>query len=101
MYSRLIYGGKKMPFNYCLFICDTIADLESLPTNIKKGHSNNKDYDTCSFGSKARVLENKTDYILNTNNEWKKYSQADSSDFPKSQIYVTDDDEGNVTIHNK
>lgn len=64
MYNRIRYGGDGLQYNFSEFLCDSVSDLASLPTNL--GGTNGK----CSFGSKAFVLESNTTYVLNNNNEW-------------------------------
>lgn len=71
MYSRLCYGKRDYPFNYCEFICDSISDLADLPTNEDMGTG--RDKAKCAIGSKAHVLQNKKMYILNNSNEWVEY----------------------------
>ena len=67
MIERIKYGGIDNPFNYSEFTCDTILDLNNLPTNKEKGINN---LETCSIGSKAIVIENRSQYILNGRNQW-------------------------------
>ena len=68
MIVRIRYGGRDNPFNYSNFVCDTMNDINDLPTNKKTGENG---LETCSIGSKAIVIENREQYILNGNNEWK------------------------------
>lgn len=68
MIVRTKYGGRNNPFNYSYFVCDTTNDINDLPTNKETGENG---LETCSIGSKAIIIENRTQYILNGNNEWK------------------------------
>lgn len=66
MIERIRYGGVNNPYNYSEFVCDTVVDLADLPTTVSVDKY--KKFDTCSIGSKATVISNKTTYILNSNN---------------------------------
>ena len=66
--ERIRYGGVSNPYNYSEFTCDTAADIADLPTN--KDIGKYKNLDTCSIGSKATVISDRTMYILNGNNQW-------------------------------
>ena len=68
MIERIRYGGVNNPYNYSEFVCDTVVDLADLPTTVSVDKY--KKFDTCSIGSKATVISNKTTYILNSNNQW-------------------------------
>ena len=68
MIERIRYGGVSNPYNYSEFTCDTAADIADLPTN--KDIGKYKNLDTCSIGSKATVISDRTMYILNGNNQW-------------------------------
>lgn len=68
MIERIRYGGVNNPYNYSEFVCDTVVDLTDLPTTVSVDKY--KKFDTCSIGSKATVISNKTTYILNSNNQW-------------------------------
>ena len=68
MIERIRYGGVSNPYNYSEFTCDTAADIADLPTNKDVGKY--KNLDTCSIGSKATVISDRTMYILNGNNQW-------------------------------
>ena len=68
MWSRIIYGKKDFPFNYSEFICDIESDIATLPTNKR---SDTVKSEPCSIGSKAFVIETKSLYMLNNQNEWK------------------------------
>ena len=68
MIQRIGYGGVNNAYNYSEFVCDTVVDLADLPTTVSVDKY--KKFDTCSIGSKATVISNKTTYILNSNNQW-------------------------------
>ena len=68
MIERIRYGGVSNPYNYSEFTCDTAADIADLPTN--KDIGKYKNLDTCSIGSKATVISDRTMYILNGDNQW-------------------------------
>ncbi len=68
MIERIRYGGVNNPYNYSEFVCDTVVDLADLPTTVSVDKY--KKFDTCSIGSKATVISDKTTYILNSNNQW-------------------------------
>lgn len=68
MIERIRYGGVSNPYNYSEFTCDTAADIADLPTN--KDIGKYKNLDTCSVGSKATVISDRTMYILNGDNQW-------------------------------
>ena len=68
MIERIRYGGVSNPYNYSEFTCDTAADIADLPTNKDVGKY--KNLDTCSIGSKATVISDRTMYILNGDNQW-------------------------------
>ena len=68
MIERIRYGGVSNPYNYSEFTCDTAADIADLPTN--KDIGKYKNLNTCSIGSKATVISDRTMYILNGNNQW-------------------------------
>ncbi|HAU88345.1 MAG TPA: hypothetical protein DCW90_23580 [Lachnospiraceae bacterium] len=68
MIERIRYGGVSNPYNYSEFTCDTAADIADLPTNKDVGKY--KNLDTCSVGSKATVISDRTMYILNGDNQW-------------------------------
>ena len=77
MWSRVVYGGLYVPYNYSKFICDTKADLAELPTNTKS--SDVHKIKSCSVGSIAIVIENSTTYILSNNGEWKEFKTASAT----------------------
>ena len=66
--DRISYGGVSNPDNYSEVTCDTAADIADLPTNKDVGKY--KNLDTCSIGSKATVISDRTMYILNGDNQW-------------------------------
>ena len=68
MIERIRYGGVSNPYNYSEFTCDTAADIADLPTN--KDIGKYKNLNTCSIGSKATVISDRTMYILNGDNQW-------------------------------
>ena len=68
MIERIRYGGVSNPYNYSEFTCDTAVDIADLPTNKDVGKY--KNLDTCSIGSKATVISDRTMYILNGDNQW-------------------------------
>ena len=68
MIERIRYGGVSNPYNYSEFTCDTAADIADLPTN--KDIGKYKNLDTCSIGSKATVISDRTMYILNGDSQW-------------------------------
>ena len=68
MIERIRYGGVSNPYNYSEFTCDTAADIADLPTN--KDIGKYKNLDTCSIGSRATVISDRTMYILNGDNQW-------------------------------
>lgn len=70
MYTRICYGKRDMLYNYSEFVCDTVDDIENLPTTRKKGI----DKATCSVGSKVLVIETKETYILNNSDVWVLYN---------------------------
>ena len=62
---RIQYGGiVGKPINYSEFLCDSIEDINMLPTNSISTNI----YNTCSIGSIAYV--NGIKYILNNNSIW-------------------------------
>ena len=68
MIERIRYGGVSNPYNYSEFTCDTASDIADLPTN--KDIGKYKNLNTCSIGSKATVISDRTMYILNGDNQW-------------------------------
>ena len=66
MYTRICYGKRDTLFNYSEFVCDSVSDIQNLPTSKKHG----SEYATCSPGSKALILENKKLYILSNDDKW-------------------------------
>lgn len=68
MWSRIVYKKKDFPFNYSEFICDIENDIATLPTNKQ---SDSVKLETCSISSKAFVIDTKSLYMLNNQNEWK------------------------------
>lgn len=70
-FSRIKYGGDGLPYNYSQFLCDEESDLSSLPVNAGGAGS-------CSFGSKAFVLETQKNYILGNDNTWSEVTASGS-----------------------
>lgn len=103
-WKRLCYGMRDMPFNYSKFICDEISDIETLPTN-KSGASFGSDRATCAIGSRATVISERTEYILNNANRWVSIAGGNSEDGAGSAYiggYIEDaDGEGLLIITEK
>lgn len=75
MITRLKYGGDGLPYNYSEFICDSMDDIENLPTSSAGGLT----YDVCSVGSKAYIVNDSSTHILNNQDEWVQYTGSDAS----------------------
>lgn len=69
-YTRTLYGRKYGKYNYCEFVCDSTADLPSLPTKDAAGSSGANVYNPCCPGSKSFVISGSRSYILNNSGEW-------------------------------
>lgn len=76
MWSRVVYGGLYVPYNYSKFICDTTSDLLELPTSRKASKTNG--IKSCSVGSIAIVINDNSTYMLNNQDEWKEFKSAGS-----------------------
>lgn len=69
-----------------IYICDTIQDLNSIET------------DDTSIGCLAKVIENKSIYILNNNKEWKLWETISSTSSGGSSSDGTDNGGGKVEL---
>lgn len=69
-YTRLVCGRKHGLYNYCEFVCDSVADLTSLPTVNSSGISNGNEHNACSVGSRAFVIAGSRYYIMSNTGEW-------------------------------
>lgn len=74
MYSVLTVEDRKNNPLYREFTCDTVADLQDLPTNQPHGdeYGRNTHKERCATGSVAIVIETSDVYMLNSSGEWKK-----------------------------
>ena len=81
MFNRVAYGYNWKPFNYSEFVCDSDADIASLPTTANK---------ECAIGSKAYVPSTGNTYVLSGNGAWvlSKYSGGSGG----GGQYVPDDE---------
>ena len=61
MFNRVAYGHNWRPYNYSEFVCDSDADVASLPTTANK---------ECAVGSMAFVPSTGNTYVLNGSGEW-------------------------------
>lgn len=59
MSYQLLESGGKTSYNKNTYVCDTVADIENLPTN------------QISMGSFAFVIETSQVFALNSKGEWK------------------------------
>ena len=78
---RIQYGGiVGKPINYSEFLCDSIEDINMLPTNIISSNI----YNTCSIGSIAYV--NGIKYILNNSGVWEELQHLDDEDIDYEEL---------------
>lgn len=69
MFTIVSFGQSYKCADYMEYICDTAADLDSLPTSRAN----------ISIGSKALVIATKKIYILDNNREWAELCDLDSA----------------------
>lgn len=74
--------------NYCVFVVDSVAELDKLPTTNKNGGDHLAYIPFCISGSRAIVTETSERYILTGQNEWvldKNASWSTSLNFATSE----------------
>lgn len=62
--------------SFCIFSVENEADLDTLPTNIKKGTVGELAYIVCCCGSKAVKNDDSTTYKLGSDGKWKKTTSS-------------------------
>lgn len=71
-FSVLSTGDRKNSPLYREYTCDTVADLQDLPTNQPIGdeYGSNTHKERCATGSVAIVIETSDVYMLNSSGQW-------------------------------
>ena len=74
------YSGTRESSYRRGYICESVNDVNDLPTQTTQGKKQEKDTvssDVCAYGSEAYVIEDGSRYILaKTSNEWTKLKTA-------------------------
>ncbi len=70
MNTVVIHGQNYRPYNYLEFLCDDVADIDSLPV----------DKASVAISSLATCLKNKVIYILNNQRKWVPFQKIPFSD---------------------
>ena len=72
-YKAIKAFGSTQGLTKRIFICDSVDDVESLPTNKKMGTKQDGDTvsdELCAIGSRAEVTDTGDVYVLSANSEW-------------------------------
>lgn len=100
MIKGLKRDGYKTACEVAEFVCDSASDLGSLPTLTQK--SADGKYMPCAAGSVAKVLDEKSIYILNNNSQWTLFKIVGGGGSPsptQSDIsFSLDDDDSSILI---
>ena len=101
MIKGLKRDGYKTAYEVAEFVCDSASDLGSLPTLTQK--SADGKYMPCAAGSVAKVLDEKSIYILNNNSQWTLFKivggGGSPTPVPQSDIsFSLDDDDNSILI---
>lgn len=105
MIKGLKRDGYKTAYEVAEFVCDSASDLGSLPTLTQK--SADGKYMPCAAGSVAKVLDEKSIYILNNNSQWTLFKivggggspSPTPTPVPQSDIsFSLDDDDSSILI---
>lgn len=82
MFTIIKRGGDGRQSNYMEFLCDSISDLDNLPSLGFSG---------CAVSSKAFVMSSQKTYIIDNSGEWNELTAGGSDGISKDYIASVDD----------
>lgn len=86
---------------YREFTCDTVADIEKLPTSVQRGtgSTNKTDNSSCAIGSKAFVIDGAREYMLGHDNVWHDITKNSGTSAPSETADIATNEEVNEMLN--
>lgn len=84
MFTITKRGGDGKPSNYKEFMCDSISDLENLPS---------LGFNGCAASSKAFIMDTQKTYIIDNSGEWNELISNGSGGGGISEDFIASVDE--------
>lgn len=84
MFTITKHGGDGKPSNYKEFMCDSISDLENLPS---------LGFNGCAASSKAFIMDTQKTYIIDNSGEWNELISNGSGGGGISEDFIASVDE--------
>lgn len=86
MFTITKRGGDGKPSNYKEFMCDSVSDLENLPS---------LGFNGCAASSKAFIMDTQKTYIIDNSGEWNELISNGSGGGGISEDFIASVDETN------
>lgn len=84
MFTITKRGGDGKPSNYKEFMCDSVSDLENLPS---------LGFNGCAASSKAFIMDTQKTYIIDNSGEWNELISNGSGGGGISEDFIASVDE--------